>query len=111
MNPTRKSVRNEWKNRLEQYRSSGKPILAWCKDQGIPYQTFYYWHKRLDITKDSEKPLAPKQEVNPFLEILDPINEQSGLIIEFKGVKIHLSKKFDPSTLTECLQVLRGIPC
>lgn len=106
MHSIRKALRNEWKQKFEQYRSSGKTVSSWCQEQGITYHMFYYWRKKLG-PPDS----LPKLEVSPFLEIIDPISDQSGLTIEFQDVKINLSKKFDPSSLIDCLQALRRSQC
>ena len=36
----------EWSERIVECRSSGKSVRAWCNEQGISVQTYYWWEKR-----------------------------------------------------------------
>lgn len=36
-----------WEQRLAEYEGSGKSIKAWCKEQIVRENQFYYWRKKL----------------------------------------------------------------
>jgi hypothetical protein len=38
---------SEWQRRLDRFESSGLTIAQFCRNEGIPVHTFYYWGKRL----------------------------------------------------------------
>ena len=61
----------EWSARIAECRTSGKPVKAWCSEQGIPIKKYYYWEKKFvtEATQQLSLP-APTQagllmRVNP----------------------------------------------
>jgi len=38
-----------WEQRLTEHETSDKSIAAWCKEQSIRVNQFYYWRKRLRL--------------------------------------------------------------
>ena len=61
----------EWSERIAECRSSGMSVRGWCREQGIPVQTYYRWEKRFIETATRQLNLpAPTQSgmlmrVNP----------------------------------------------
>ena len=61
----------EWSERIAECRSSGMSVRGWCREQGIPVQTYYRWEKRFIETATRQLSLpAPTQSgmlmrVNP----------------------------------------------
>lgn len=102
--PSRKTIQNDWKNKLVQWLASGKSGAIGCRDEGINYHVFLYWKKKL---KSNSTNAHSKQ--NEFIEICDPPKHDSGLILEFQGVNIRLSKNFDAATLESCLCILMRV--
>lgn len=92
----------EWQEKIRQQRESGLSIDRWCLQNHLPPHIFYYWKSRLF-------PKAPLTH-SCFTE-LPAGNQGTGICIEYRGVRIHLDRDFDPSTLKSCLSTLRGIPC
>ena len=37
----------EWAARIQDCRSSGVPVRAWCKEQGVTTTTYYRWEREL----------------------------------------------------------------
>ncbi len=87
----------EWKERLQLQKESGLAVKAWCHQNGVPYHCFKYWRSRLQQTPDLAR--------SSFKELSDKPTG-SGIIIEKKGLRIHVTKNFDISTLSQCLSVL-----
>jgi hypothetical protein len=91
----------EWEEKIRQQRESGLSIERWCKQNTIAPHVFHYWKTRLfpkhPLTRScfTELKTAPK----------------TGISIEYRGIRIHLDKCFDSTTLKSCLLALKGIPC
>jgi hypothetical protein len=103
----------QWKDKVLEWQASGKSIRAWCLENQIPVTTFYGWKARLqkslkDKSLAKSKAKKIKQE---FIELKDPQSCDSGLILEYEGVKIHLQSNFDQLILKRCLDCLRSTPC
>jgi hypothetical protein len=96
-------LKNEWKNRFEQWRASGKTIKAWCEEQKISLHVFYYWR-----TKFKSVPNIAQSSSNPFIEVTDR-KVDSGLSLQWYGIVVCLSKNFDEKTLARLLQILRRL--
>lgn len=91
----------EWEEKIRQQRGSGLSIEKWCRQNQTPSHTFYYWKDRL----------FPKKQLTRscFTEL--PVSQRTGISIEYRGVRIHIDKDFDPEILKNCLSALRGISC
>ena len=37
----------EWQERIIECRSSGKPVKAWCQEQGVSAATYYRWEREI----------------------------------------------------------------
>lgn len=97
----KKKSEKQWSEKIKQHHSSGKSARLWCQEQGLSYQSFLSWRKRLpavDITKGS-----------PFVEIFEDTSESTWMEISTKGAKLILAKKFNRESLTRLLQVLREL--
>ncbi|MDD2956860.1 MAG: hypothetical protein PHD67_11220 [Oscillospiraceae bacterium] len=90
------TLAEEWTAKLAVWRSSGKSITAWCRENGEGYHRFRYWRHRLEKS-ESAKP-------GRFIEVR---LGASPLILECNGVTIQLSSGFDATLLTDVLAVLK----
>lgn len=104
MSAANKTIKAEWKHKLDQWQSSGQSMAAWCREQYIPIHTFYYWRSKLNsnlnVTADNQ---------NKFIELMDKPSGMSGITIEYCGFSVHLAMDFHPTSLINCLQTLRKI--
>ena len=66
--------REYWKKTIQEQRSSGKSIAAYCHERGIRPSQFWYWSK--DMTKPTRE-----QPQRSFV----PVGEQSRIEISLKG--------------------------
>jgi hypothetical protein len=96
----------EWEEKVRQQRESGLSITRWCRQNQIPSNTFRYWKDKLfpraQLTRSCFTELPVSREID---------SRETGISIEYRGVRIHIDKHFDPSTLKSCLSVLKGVPC
>ena len=98
--------RLEWKELVHRQEISDPnvSISQWCREQEIRYKPFLYWKKQFG--SPTKRPI----DHSAFKELTDSL-ETTGLSIEYRGVRISLSKNFDAETLTRCLQACGGLSC
>jgi hypothetical protein len=99
-------LRSIWEDRLAQYEASGKSITAWCKEQTIRENQFYYWRKKLRASQ-AEKPVQ-------WLPLELQLTKQAHLVADFITIHIgktavEIRKGFDRQLLIEIIQVLQTI--
>jgi hypothetical protein len=56
MNKTKS--REEWKQEVDNYKTSGLSIKRYCKEHGISPSTFSYWKKKFILSGDEKKALV-----------------------------------------------------
>lgn len=57
----------QWRERIAQQAASGKGVAAFCREQGIAAQTFYWWRNRLAKRESGAAPRLPA--ATPFLDL------------------------------------------
>jgi transposase-like protein len=99
---------NIWEDRLAQYEASGSSITAWCKEQAIRENQFYYWRKKLRAGQPEKTQSVQwlPLELQPTKQArlaADPISVHIGRTI------IEIRKGFNQQLLREIVQVLQTI--
>lgn len=98
-------TRQVWKQRVEEWQSSGQNMAQWCREHQLDYKAFLYWKKRfsnvsqvsfIELTKEKTKAVQ---------------SQDTGIVVEYSGMRIHLDKDFHSATLKQCLALLREIQC
>jgi len=46
-----------WEQRFAQFDTSGQTVAAWCKEQSLRENQFYYWRRKLRSGQDKEQPV------------------------------------------------------
>jgi hypothetical protein len=93
--PTTESV---WRERVAQWRASGKSADAFAEGRGFAGSTLRYWSSRLGPTAPSGfVRLVPK-----------PPAPTPGLVVEVGDVRVRVVPGFDAALLAQLVQVLRG---
>lgn len=98
-----------WNEKVLEWQKSGKSARSWCQKNKIPYTTFCGWRGRLKNFEKKEV-LTPNTK-SSFIELKKQSNLDSGIILEYRGVKIQLRADFNAMTLKQCLDCLGGVPC
>lgn len=57
----------QWRERIAQQAVSGKSVTAFCQEQGIATQTFYWWRNRL--ARPEAQAVTSVAGVAPFLDL------------------------------------------
>jgi hypothetical protein len=90
-------LKQEWTDKIADWRASGLSIAAWCRQHDQNYHRFLYWRWRLE-------PQQPK--TGGFVELSF---RASSLALECNGMTLHLERGFDPELLRDVLAVLRRV--
>jgi len=80
---------------VEEYRQSGKSLLAWCKEQGIAPSTL-----RHHVDREKKKRKAKFIEIKPTTQ---------GIKLTWKNISLDLDPAFDEKTFQRILKVLGSL--
>ena len=103
----------EWSERIAECRSSGMSVRGWCREQGIPVQTYYRWEKRFIETATRQLSLpAPTQtgmlmRVNPeSMPGDEDVNTGTGITIRHGESVIIFPAGSCPETVASLVKAL-----
>lgn len=100
------NLRRTWEQRLAEQKDSGKSIAAWCKEQAVKENQFYYWQKKLR-SGPAEK-TQPVQWLPMDLQLSNQVNPVSDWITVHIGkASVEIRQGFDHHLLREILHVLQ----
>ena len=100
--PFSEDQRQRWKEIIHKQKDSGLSIERYCRENNLAAHNFFYWKGKL----------FPKSHTltrSTFMELVE--EKTTGIIIEYKNIRIHLGQHFNPSTLKKCIEVLKEIKC
>jgi hypothetical protein len=58
----------QWRERVARQAQSDLSVAAFCKSEGIPAQTFYWWRARLGKA-GAAKPAQGRRDTAPFIDL------------------------------------------
>lgn len=97
-----------WEQRLAEQEASGKSIAAWCKEQAVRENQFYYWRKKLRTSQAEE--IQPIQWLTLDLQHNKQASPAGDCITVHIGkATVEIRKGFDHHLLREIVQVLQTI--
>ncbi len=99
-----------WKQKLLEWKASGKNSRAWSEENNIPYTTLLRWKRRFEDPHKNYPP-KPKSSSTGFVELKDTTPSDSGVSLEYHDIKIFLQPGFNSVVLKQCLNCLGGIVC
>jgi hypothetical protein len=101
----------DWQQKVLEWQASGKASSTWCKENQIPYTTFFGWKRRFESSRKRANITPPHKG---FVELKDqpaPNAVCSGVTLEYQGIKICLHPGFNPIVLKQCIACLGGASC
>lgn len=96
-----------WKQKVLEWKASGKNSLIWSKENNIPYTTLLGWKRRLEIAHKNDT----LKSSTGFIELKDQPPTNSGVFLEYHGIKICLQPGFNSLVLKQCLSCIKSVPC
>jgi hypothetical protein len=97
--------RTLWEKRLAEHETSGQSITAWCKENSIKDNQFYYWRKKLRGNQEENSQPIRWLPLGIGKTKLPP----DRITIHVGQVAIEISKPFDPQLLRQVVKVLLTI--
>lgn len=101
---------------MHEYLSSGKEKMAWCKEKGIPYNTFYKWLRDYE-SKDTNEPKfidlskITSKDSESVTKLTSPESidksDKSCLTLEIKDCKLTVLNCTDIKLLTKVIKAVR----
>ena len=106
-----------WRGRVMECRNSGKPIVVWCKENGINIKTYYFWQKRVwdketqTLIQIGQNQLSQPQAVQ-FAQVNLGMETSSDadIVIRKDDWTVEIRNTANPALLSTVLQaVIRGV--
>ena len=104
-------TRQQWKETILNQLKSGLSVACWCDQNNLSLDAFGYW-KRVLFPKSK-----PTLERSSFAEIPEnqdnslSMSTETGITLEYQGIRILLENEFDALALKKCLAVLKEEIC
>ena len=98
-----------WAEAIQECRSSGVPVKAWCETQGITTTTYYRWERAVLSKVDGMQQAAARVS---FAELPAPAQMQRSVAeqvatLRYKEVSLEIYPGMDADTLQVILSVLQ----
>jgi hypothetical protein len=98
----------QWRHRIDQWRTSGLSVRAFCARHGLATASFYNWRRVLQRRASVEQPaFVPVQVVTAAV----PTEASALEVVLSDGRVVRVAPGFDVTTLRQLLAVLEGLPC
>ena len=83
---------NEWKQLIHERQQSGQSVRAWCLQNGIRENSYYYWLRiiREEVLFEAENRSGTLVRVEPeklVVETSSPQSSSGGIVIRVHGVE------------------------
>ena len=104
----------QWAEKIREQKNSGLNIRAWCADQGIARQQYFYWQKKLrelacqELLRDATEETDAEQRVVPSGWAVCKAEEetQKAITIEIGRCRVLAEPDVDPEWLAKVCRVL-----
>lgn len=103
---SRAQVRQLWAERLQRFADSDLSVAAFCRAEGVPLQTFYYWKRRLAQTHNGHTPDAPRLLPIRLTQPPAPVE-----LLLPGGTRLSLRPGCDLAFVRSLVEALGGTPC
>jgi hypothetical protein len=112
MSQSRRAIREQWRQRIAQQRSGGQSVAAFCRDQGVSENSFYFWRRRLrEANAGTFVELRTSAAVAPEARPAGSEGFPFAIEIRLPGRRGLLVRRgFDRDLLIELVRTLEGLP-
>jgi hypothetical protein len=97
----------QWQRWIDQWRTSGLSVRAFCARHGLTTASFYNWRRVLERRAAEQVVFAPVEVVADTLPIRTSVLE----VVLTDGRVVRVAPGFDAATLRQLLGVLEERPC
>jgi hypothetical protein len=103
------SAHERWMGQVQAWRSSGKPLSTWAREQGVSHYALRYWKRRAEgkPRAGATKPLVAKGEASAFIAVKASAPTPGGAIELIVGtIRVIVPAGFEAGTLAQVLALL-----
>ncbi|MFZ5986152.1 MAG: IS66 family insertion sequence element accessory protein TnpA [Bacillota bacterium] len=104
---TKEGQRQQWIDRVEEYKASCQSQAAWCKERNINLRTFNYWYCKLKSADDVQNTTTNWLSVKLEKTLKKP--EVSVINIKIGNAAIEINPGVDSDHLLKVLRVLNSL--
>ena len=102
---------NEWRQLIHERQQSGRSVRAWCLQNGIRENSYYYWLRiiREEALRETENKRGVLVRVEPeelAVEIVSPQPSAGGIVIRAHGVEAEFPSGTDIGILAAFVKAL-----
>lgn len=104
---TKEEQRQQWIDRVEEFKKSGQTQAIWCKERNINLRTFNYWYCKFKNAGDKQNNTANWLSVKLDKTLKEPV--VSVLSIKVGNAVVEVNHGVDADHLLKVLKVLNSI--
>ncbi|WP_303862798.1 transposase [Alkalibaculum bacchi] len=105
----------QWTQLIKDYQSSDMTVKAWCEQNGVKQQSYYYWLKKirkaacghLPATQTQVKHSTPTEFAK--LQVTPPNHVQAAVIIHLPYASVEVAEGTSRETIEAVLVALKNI--
>ena len=102
---------NEWRQLIQERQQSGQSVRAWCQQNGIRENSYYYWLRiiREEALCEAENKSDALVKVEPeklAVETVSPQSSAGGIVIRTHGVEAEFPSGTDIGMLAVFVKAL-----
>lgn len=99
--------RNQWLKKIEDFKSSEKTKVAWCKEKNISISTFNYWNKKFKKESKQENKNVDWISINPNEPIKTSM--KSNITIKIGCASIEINEAINPDFLFQVFKTIKTL--
>lgn len=102
---------NEWRQLIHERQQSGQSVRAWCLQNGIRENSYYYWLRiiREEALRETENKSGALVRVEPeklAIEAVSPPPSSGGIVIRAHGVETEFPSGTDIEILAAFVKAI-----
>ena len=102
---------NEWSQLIHERQQSGQSVRAWCRQNGIRENSYYYWLRiiREEALRETENKSGALVRVEPAklaVETVSPQPSSGGIVIRAHGVETEFPSGTDIGILAAFVKAI-----
>ena len=102
---------NEWRQQIHERQESGQSVRAWCRQNGIRENSYYYWLRiiREEALRETENRSCALVRVEPeklTVETVSPQPSSGSIVIRAHGVEAEFPSGSDIAILAAFVKAL-----
>jgi len=107
---TRQYRMSQWAGVFREQKSSGLTITAWCEQNGISRQQYFYWQRRLRESACEELALRTESKISTiptFAEINVKPDLTGAIVVRMNGTEVEIRNGTSPELAAKVLNALK----